>query len=535
MQKRKYDVIVVGLGPVGAALALLLGREGFEVAVFEQGEAIYDKPRAIVLDHEALRTLQFCGVAPSFFETLSPHTGTDFIGLRGQLIKLFDPQKPPFPLGWPPTVMFVQPQLEHALRESLSEHPNIDVRLGSRVCAVAQSETGVQATIEPTCDTAYDVTADWLIGCDGANSLIRRSVGMTLDDLEFDEWWIVVDAWLTGRTELPKKTTQYCWPSRPATFVVGPKNLRRWEIKLLPHEDPAVFLDERKVVEVLAKYVDPRALEIWRRAVYRFHAVAASTWQHNRIFIAGDAAHQMPPFLGQGLCAGLRDVANLAWKLVQVIKYGAAADLLCTYQAERRPHVETVIHHAKEFGLIIGELDMRRAILRDEELGRLLQSGAMNTVRQRFIPDLTTGIIAKSDPLAGTLFVQPDVLDTDGNIARFDNLVPPRFLIVAADEGVHSLLEEEDAEAWFEVGGILVSVGSPGRSRNQRVHRGTLAFEEAGERFRDWLDSIGARAAVVRPDRYVYGIARDADELRRLVHDLLKSICDSRAPLVASR
>jgi 3-(3-hydroxy-phenyl)propionate hydroxylase len=530
MQKRKYDVIVAGLGPVGAALALLLGREGFEVAVFEQAEEIYDKPRAIVLDHEALRTLQFCGIAPSFFDTLSPHTGTDFIGLQWQLIKLFDPQTPPFPLGWPPTVMFVQPELENALRERLSTHANIDVRLGARIAAVAQVETGVQVTIEPIRgEAAYEVTADWLIGCDGANSFVRRSVGIALDDVEFDECWIVVDAWLTGCTELPKKTTQYCWPSRPATFVVGPRNLRRWEIKLLPHEDPAAFLDEAKVVEVLGNYVDPGALEIWRSAVYRFHAVVASRWRRDRIFIAGDAAHQMPPFLGQGLCAGLRDAANLAWKLVQVMKYGASADLLATYQDERRPHVETVIHHAKEFGLIIGELDVHRAISRDEELGLLLRSGAMNTVRQRFIPDLTAGIIAKSDPLAGTIFVQPDVLDAHGNISRFDNLVPPRFLIVAGDERPHSWLEEDEAESWFKVGGFLVSVGRRGSSPNQSARRGTLArgtlaFEEVGERFRDWLDSIGARAAVVRPDRYLYGTARNADELRRLVRPLLAAV-----------
>jgi 3-(3-hydroxy-phenyl)propionate hydroxylase len=220
----------------------------------------------------------------------------------------------------------------------------------------------------------------------------------------------------------------------------------------------------------------------------------------------------------------LRDVANLAWKLVQVMKYGAPADLLCAYQDERRPHVETVIHHAKEFGLIIGELDMHRAISRDEELGRLLRSGAMNTVRQGFIPDLKAGIIAKSDPLAGTIFVQPDVLDAHGNISRFDNLVPPRFLIVAADERPHSWLEEEEAESWFKVGGFLVSVGRRGNSPNQSAHHGTLAFEEVGDRFRNWLDSTGARAAVVRPDRYVYGTARNAGELRRLVRPLLTAV-----------
>jgi 3-(3-hydroxy-phenyl)propionate hydroxylase len=206
------------------------------------------------------------------------------------------------------------------------------------------------------------------------------------------------------------------------------------------------------------------------------------------------------------------------------MKYGGSADLLAAYQEERRPHVESVIHHAKEFGLIIGELDVHRAASRDEELGQLLRSGAMNTVRQRFIPDLKTGIIAKSDPSAGTLFVQPDVLDAHGSTARFDNLVPPRFLIVAGHERPLAWLEEDEAEAWFKVGGLLVSVGSTGRSPNQGTSPGTLAFEEVGARLRDWLNSTGVQAAVVRPDRYVYGTARNADELRRLVRALLNRL-----------
>ncbi|MFM0662921.1 bifunctional 3-(3-hydroxy-phenyl)propionate/3-hydroxycinnamic acid hydroxylase [Paraburkholderia sediminicola] len=526
MQIRKYDVIIVGLGPVGAALALLLGREGLEVAVFEQSEDIYDKPRAIVLDHEALRILQFCGVAPSFFDTLMPHTGTNFLGVNGQLIKLFDPQSPPYPLGWPPTVMFIQPELERTLRASLNEYPNIDVKLGATVSDLAQNESGVYATIESMHGaTRYEVEADWLVGCDGANSFVRRSAGITLDDAEFDEWWVVVDAWLKGSAELPEKTTQYCWPSRPATFVKGARNHRRWEIKLLPHEDPEIFRDQKKLVEVLANYVEVDSLEIWRSAVYRFHAVVASTWQHNRIFVAGDAAHQMPPFLGQGLCAGLRDVANLAWKLVQVTRYGASMNLLTAYQTERRPHVETVIQHAKAFGLIIGELDLHRATTRDEELERALRNGTMNTVRQRFIPDLTTGLIAPGDPTAGTLFVQPDVLDAQHNVVRFDDLVPPRFLIVAGDETPHSWLEGDEAAAWFKAGGLFVSIGIAGRSNNQIACCGTLAFEEIGARFRDWLTSAGASVAIIRPDRYVYGTARNANELRCMLNSLLTA-CD---------
>lgn len=384
----KYEVVIVGLGPVGASLAALLGREGIRVAVVERYPTIFDRPRAIVLDHEALRVLQACRIDPKFFDGVSPHPGTDYLGVDGKLIKTLDALKPPFPLGWPPTVTFVQPELEAELRKAVAACNAVDVILGEEAIGMRQDADGaVLTTQDPATGRIRELAGDFLVGCDGANSLVRKGIGSELIDQDFDEWWVVVDARLTGKAELPARVTQYCYPSRPGTLVIGPGNLRRWEIKLLPGEDPKAFEDQDTVKAVLAKFVDVDAIDIWRSAVYRFGARVASDWRRDRVFIAGDAAHQTPPFLGQGLCTGLRDAANLGWKLSQVLRRGALPAVLATYGEERRAHTETVIRHTKDLGLIIGELDEAKALERDRELRAALAAGTMTVVRQILSPD----------------------------------------------------------------------------------------------------------------------------------------------------
>lgn len=514
----RFDVVVVGMGPVGATIACLLGRAGLSVAVIDRELAIYDKPRAIVLDHEALRILQFCGVDAAFFRSVSPHTGTDFVGVEGQLIKLFDPKAPPFELGWPPNVMFIQPELENALAEAMARLPGVETFRGPNVTAVSQA--GDEAIID-TIDrdgTVRRFHASWVVGADGANSIVREAGGMPTDDMDFAEWWVVVDAWLTGETELPAKTTQYCQPRRPATFVVGPRNLRRWEIKLLPGEDPEAFRDEDAVRRVLANYVDVDALTLWRSAVYRFRAVVASRWRDGRLLIAGDAAHTMPPFLAQGLCAGMRDAGNLAWKLAQVVKRKADPALLDSYEAERKPHVSDIIRHAKEFGLIIGELDPDRAAERDALLSEQLRSGAVPTERQAFVPPLRGGLIDSGLPAAGSLFVQPLVRGGDGAQVLMDDLFDPEFLIVASDAAALAL-DAELVSRWEAWGGRILLVGE-GPAPDAHV---TIVHDEAGL-IADWLGRQGATAAIVRPDRYVHGTASNAGDIAVMAETILAAL-----------
>jgi 3-(3-hydroxy-phenyl)propionate hydroxylase len=513
-----YDALIVGYGPVGATAAALLVRHGLRVAVAEQAAGVYDKPRAITLDHEVMRVFQACGAAGEIAAFTAPHPGTHYLGVDGAIIRIYDPQPPPHPLGWPPSGTFVQPEVEAALRAHVARSGQADVFLATQAVALAVHADRVDVTLRgPGGAPDRVVSARWLLGCDGANSFVRRQLGIGHEDLAFDEWWMVVDVRLVRPVDLPAKCIQYCWPSRPATFIVGPGNLRRWEIKLLPGETPEAFGTPANVARQLARFVDPAAIEIWRSAVYRFHALVAERWRAGRAFLLGDACHQTPPFMGQGMCAGIRDAANLAWKLALVQRAGAQDGLLDTYERERRPHVTALVGAAKKAGEVIGELDLVAARARDATLRGQLERGEAETIRQRFIPNLTAGVLdAASGEVAGTLFVQPRV---GGDVAErlLDDAVEPQFLLATADDEAQAWLTTRSLDLWRRIGGERIVIGSDEAATGED---GIRRLTERGRLFADWMARHGAGAVVVRPDRYVYGIAHDRDGLNRLIETL---------------
>lgn len=511
-----YDVAIVGYGPAGATFANLLAKYGLRIAVIDQATAIYDKPRAITIDHEVLRVFQACGLEDTIAAHTAPHPGTHYLGVDGGIIKKFDPMPPPFPLGWVPTATFLQPAFEQALRDRLAAYDKADVFLSAQAVDIAQDNDGTTLTIKTGDGEVQILRGRYLVGCDGANSFVRKSLGIGLTDLAFDEWWMVVDALEHGAFRRPEKCFQYCRPSRPGTFLPGPGELRRWEIKLLPGEDPAMFSDRENVLKVLADFTDVTKVEIWRTAVYRFHALLAENWQSGRVFLMGDACHQTPPFLGQGLSAGIRDAVNLAWKLALVLRGDAQPSILSTYAQERAPHVGAIVALAKDFGLIIGELDLEKAKARDARLREELTSGKAETIRQKFIPDLSGGLIAADTPMAGSLFPQP-FIDTANGVVRLDDLIPPEFIIVAASSKIIDALTRRFSDIWARLHGARVVIGS---SRSSAAAHDTLTFRETGNLFADWLDRNGIVAALVRPDRAVFGGARDAGELNALIATL---------------
>jgi 3-(3-hydroxy-phenyl)propionate hydroxylase len=423
----------------------------------------------------------------------------------------------------------VQPAVEAALRACVARSGQADIFLATRAVAFAPHDDGVEVTLRGP-DSEHDrvVAARYLLGCDGANSFVRKQLGIGHEDLAFDEWWMVVDVRLTRPVDLPHKCIQYCWPARPATFIVGPGNLRRWEIKLLPGETPEGFDTRHNVRKQLARFVDPDAIEIWRSAVYRFHALVAERWRAGRVFLLGDACHQTPPFMGQGMCAGIRDAANLAWKLALVRRAGAHDSLLDTYEVERKPHVETLVGFAKKAGEVIGELDLDTALARDAMLRGQLTRGEQETVRQRFIPNLTTGVLdAVSPDVAGTLFVQPRVHADAQDGAQLgtgdpllDDVVAPRFLLVTATAQAQAWLTPQALDLWRRIGGERVVIGGPAAAAAGGIHH----LAERGDLFAGWMTRHGAAAVVVRPDRYVYGTARDRGALNRMVESLGRHI-----------
>lgn len=524
-----YDIIISGYGPAGATIANFMGQKGYSVAIIDQFEGIFDKPRAITADQEVMRVFQELGLAEFINATSSPHPGTDFVGMDGEVIKRFYPAPPPQQLSWEATWMFVQPELEATLRQGVARFQSVHALLGCQVVHHEKLDDRVLVQVRNLKEkTERTIVGKYLLSCEGANSQIRLREQAAIEDLAFDEWWMVVDMWVRGPVELPERCVQYCRPSRPGTYIVGPDNLRRWEMKILPHENPQEFIqDSQKVMDALSSFVDTTHLELCRIAVYRFHAMVAQDWRFERVFLLGDSAHQMPPFLGQGLCAAIRDAANLAWKIDGVERHGYSPRVLDTYGQERKKHVRTIVEHAKNFGLIIGELDEEAARQRDRQLRELLLAGKAETVRQKFIPGLEVGALAQhSDGQlqsgAGELFVQPWV-QSGKSWVRLDDVMPTGFWIVG--NGDLNAQGWVDLPAWQQLKGRTAHIYC-GDQALVAASDVALHLREREPLFTGWMQQKQALAVLVRPDHYVYGVARTLDELIALIHQAAADIFD---------
>ena len=517
------DVLVVGLGPTGAVLAGLLGQRGVRVTVLDRLPDLFPLPRAIGLDHEVMRIAQELGVAERLAPHVSPYRPSEYRGMQGQLIRRLDATPPPFRLGWAPNYVFDQPAFERVLRGRLAELPDVTVHRSAEVRAVGQDDDGAWADVQLAGHPEVRrIHARYLVGCDSGASCVRKHLGITLEDLGFDERWLVIDALVDEGTlaRLPQTQVQYCEPARPSTYVVGVGSHRRWEVRLTD-DDPADFPDEA-LWRLLRRWIGPEDGRLWRSATYRFHGLVAAGWRRDRVLLAGDAAHMTPPFMAQGMAQGLRDALNLAWKLELVVRSGAPEHLLDTYEQERKPHVTTTTRTAMALGREICECDVDLAAQRD---ARLLaqQGGAVRTVlRQDLIPGLTSGLIDAGSPAAGAILPQP-MVQTDGFAGRLDDVTGRTVRAVAVDPpspGERAAL----VAALAPLGGVLVELGRAG-ARGPGV---VEAVEGEGV-VRSWLDTVGRRIAIARPDHYVYGTATSAAEAVALLHGLRDRLAEPAA------
>ena len=468
------DVLVIGAGPVGVTLALMLAREGLSIVVADRSEGIYPLPRAAHIDHEIVRVLQAVGAAEAVMATSRIAARYDFLTATGEVLLSFDSTGAKTSSGWPPSNMIHQPSLEAALRDRLAEAAGAELRNGWTLTGLVRSDDGVTAGFA-TVEGARSVRARYLVGCDGARSTVRELAGIGLDDLRFDEPWLVIDTIVLDPFRLPDLNLQICDPARPTTCVQMGTGRHRWEFMMLPGETAEQVSEPAFIDALLKPWNVEGAVSFERSAVYRFHALVARDWRLGRVLLAGDAAHQTPPFAGQGLCAGLRDAANLAWKLGAVVRGEAGEALLDSYQAEREPHVRSFIDLALMMGRTVCITDPAAAAARDAAM--LAQRAEGKSPSQPLgAPPLTAGCLMSGSPGAGEVFPQP--WSVDGT--RLDDV---------AGEG-----------AW------LISRADPGPAEGVRA----LSLESASlQPFADvittWLDKHGAEAVLVRPDRYVFG------------------------------
>ena len=492
------DVAVVGCGPAGVVLAALLGRAGHRVHVCDRQAEVCEIPRAISLDHEVLRVFQQIGILDQVRAFIEPFTPSEFFGVDGQLIRRMTMLPPPYPQGHTPSVVFTQPAVERVLRSAVAAMPNVSLALGVEMIGFEQDKDGVDLRY----GDGSTVRARYAVACDGGASGVRTALGIALQDLDFDEPWLVVDVLVNelGLAKLPQTSVQYCEPERPCTLVIGPKNHRRWEISLQPGEDPVEAATPQRTWQLLSRWLTPQDGVLWRQSSYRFHALVAATWRVGRVFVAGDAAHMQPPFLGQGMCQGVRDVANLAWKLDAVLHgqvQGTAGErLLDSYGVERHAHVRELTSRIKGVGALICERDVAKARARDARL--LAECGGVvkDTPRQDVLPRLETGLLSTTPSTGrGTLFPQPRLVGSQVGGALMDE----RF-----GTGWRLVLDAALAPRESAAGLTVIALAQA----DQRETEGVVAA---------WMQRHACRAALVRPDHCVYGTVNTDAELDGLL------------------
>ncbi|AHH99009.1 hypothetical protein KALB_5647 [Kutzneria albida DSM 43870] len=485
------DVAVVGCGPVGLTLATLLGKAGHSVVVLERYPSLYGLPRATSFDGEIMRALQGLGLADELKPTLHVQNAYEWRNGAGELL-IRQVCREVGASGWAELCMFHQPDLEKALYSLCASLPNVDISFGTTVTSLVQDRD--QVTLS-TADGAT-LSARYVVGCDGGNSFVRDALGVVQEDLGFSEPWLVCDFALrrpAAELGLPS-ALQIGDPDGPTTIITTGARRQRFCFML---EDGDDFERERAVDTVWSRvhrYLSRDDADIVRVAAYTFQSLVARRWRDGRVLLAGDAAHQMPPFLGQGLCSGIRDALNIAFKMDLVLRGIQDSDVLDTYQSEREPHVRGVMTTSMELG--------RQHTLRDPALARerdktlLARQAALRAPERIRLPDLGPGLFGSG---GGRLSVQGRVSD-GRRTGLLDDLVGGGFRLLVAEQALPSL----ELASLKDAGVTVVGFGPSAA--------GAVVADPDGTH-RRWLSDLGATAAAVRPDNYVYAAGPDAGEV----------------------
>lgn len=516
---RDADVAVVGCGPVGLVLSILLAQRGWRVAVLERYRDQYPFPRVVAFDGETARNFAAAGIGGSLTELGEPLGEYAFQNAAGQTLLNFDAPYEPDRDGWPKATVMHQPTFEAALREHAATLPTLRTFFGHRVERLVDRGDHVEVHA-PGPDHEGVLTASWVVGCDGANSFVREAMGVEFDDLKFAHDWLLCDVVFHEPRQFKPNDVQICDPKRPTTIVASGRGHRRWEFMRLPGESVEELSTVEKMWELLAPHgVTPQNATLTRNIVYTFRAAIAKAWRVGRMLLAGDSAHLMPPFAGQGMCSGIRDSANLAWKLDLVLRGVAGESLLDSYPLERAKQVRHTIDMSIQVGKIISELNPVAAARRDAYLLAMRDNPKAPDVAPSFFP-LETGVVRRD--ARGALVRPAGDLTPQGRVARgareglFDDVVGRGFVLFST-LNPHLELGAERLAFLRRIGARLVRVLPAGTPPQHAKPHEVVDLEDV---YLPYLAGSGQVAALVRPDFYLFGGARDAADLAKLVDDL---------------
>ncbi len=495
------DVLIVGYGPVGAALAALLGRYGVQTLVIDKASDVLLMPRAIALDNEALRILQMVGLSEDAFEKIIIPEVKMHCPYVGQFGRVNAEGKID---GHPKLVTFYQPDLEHALRKKVKQYAHVQSQCHLELIDFTQDDDGVIATLENAQKDIFTVRAKYLIGADGASSKVRSLIGQDFQGQTYAEDWLIVDA-KNRQGKAIDHIEFICDPKRPTPHMPAPGGRERWEFMLQSGETREEMENPDKIAELLAPWINAKDLCIERHAVYRFHARCCDRFQQGRVFLVGDAAHITPPFVGQGLVAGLRDAANLAWKLAWVTRGSASPKILDSYDQERKPHAKKMIELAKMMGHLVMPSNAFLAIA---------VHGVMKSVRlvptaraffeelkikpaNRFQQGLFYKGSSKSKLLRGGQMPQGQVSLPNNLKCLSDDVLGDTFTIIGVGFDPVSVLDQATQEQWTKIGGRFLQLNSPDTSlQNMNPNTATTTDDFIEKIPQGWM-------IITRPDRVI--------------------------------
>ena len=479
-----YDVVIVGLGPTGGVLANLIAKHNLSIKILEKENQLYNLPRAVHFDDEIMRVFETIGISENFLKQTIINKGTRFIDENNNLLLDWPRPKVITENGWYPSYRFHQPDLERNLRKKLSNFKKVSISQNSDVFNVENKKDHVEVTYKNVKTEKENILrSKYVIGCDGGRSFVRKAIDAGIDDLGFEQRWAVIDVLLkTKNIELPDRTIQYCSSSRPATYCRNVGRRRRWEIALKNERDEKQFLREENLWKFLNRWVSKEDIKIERKAVYTFQSAIAKKWQKGRIFLAGDAAHLSPPFMGQGMCAGIRDASNLAWKIAFCCQNEHNIKLLNSYQSERYKNVKEYILTTMNMGKLLNEMggtNVSKTVKNAED-----GSKTMSTIK----PSMGPGLGSLKDKNRGKIF--PNI--------KFD--------------------KNKTIDEFYDKKIILFSKKNYNQNNISNV---------SGDKFEELigiLKKFNSEALIVRPDRYILSSTNENNNINDFVEKTLSSV-----------
>jgi len=487
-----YDVAVIGYGPTGATAANLLGQLGLRVLVIERDPDVYGRARAISTDEEVMRVWQSVGLADRLAQDMLPDRPLTFVD--SGCVEFIEMKVKPRGAGHPPQQFLYQPAVDAVLREGVARFPNVEVLLEHECLRVVTKGDAVELMLaDLRTDTFKRFRASYVIAADGGSSPTRGQLGVGYSGRTYRERWVIIDTKVQQEWDAHDRLRFHCNPARPTVDCPTPLGHHRWEYPARAGENEQDLLSEVEIWKVLGDQGITRdQVEILRAVIYSHHVRVADRWRVGPVFLAGDAAHAMPPWIGQGMSAGVRDAANLCWKIAAVVNGQAPESLLDSYQAERKPHVTEVTRRACLVGRIITERNRYVADLRNHVVRALTRVPGVIDLLQKllWIPDAryAEGFFAAGKHAAvGRQIPQPWVTDPAGGTVRLDDLLDHQWAILRTGA------PPAGAQAWTQLGVRTLRISEPTLNR--------------------WLQGKKATAVVLRPDGFIYAAAESGQLL----------------------